>query len=125
MSNFLSVLRPPDHDAADVAREDARKDIQAQENRPAPEQQQQKRIENQQSFICQIAALAQIQFIDMLLAPSDKVFDIIGDGQVRQVGFEIPIDSIGGNMPVFCGSAEYFISAEAGDVGYFLQIIFD
>ena len=122
----ISVLGWPDDTyITDVARKNMRKDIQAQKDRTAPEQQQQRSIENQQPFICQIAALAQIQFIDMFLASSDKVFDIIGDGQVRQVGFKIPIDSIGGNMPVFCGSAEYFISAEAGDVGNFLQIIFD
>ena len=102
-----------------------RKDIQAQKDSTAPEQQQQRSIEDQQPFICQIAPLAQIQFIDMFLASSYKVFDIIGDGQARQVLSEIPINSIGGNMPVFCGSAEYFISTEAGDVGNFLKIIFD
>jgi hypothetical protein len=105
---------PEEKRCPEFLRQNIWQDIKTDKDSATPENQRENRIEKQQFFIRERSAFAPVQFINMLLALSNKVFYIIGHALGRQIYFEIPINSIGRDTPLLCRFAKRIIYAEAG-----------
>jgi hypothetical protein len=111
---YSMLGRPEMNRCPELLRPDIRKDVQTHKESPAPAQDYESRIEQQQSFICERTSFAPVQFIDRLLAFSDKIFYIKGYALGGQIYSEILINSIGGNTPFLGGYAECIIYTDTG-----------